>query len=63
MSNLQKPVKHLIEKGYTVITFWRGGSVVGYVEHKKKKVTDEVLFATESGAVDYWFDKYYHGKI
>lgn len=63
MSDLQKHTKHPIENGYSVITFSRGASIVGYVERDGKAVTKEVLFATVGGAVDYWFDKYYHGEI
>ena len=48
---------------YKIHTAWRKGSVVGYVTKDGVRVSDEKLFATESGAVDYWNDQYHRGLI
>mgnify|MGYP000937955894 CR=1 FL=1 len=38
-------------------------SVIAHVDHNGEKVTEDKKFATQSGAIDYWFDQYYRGKV
>lgn len=52
-----------IEKGYRVVMGWQGRSVKARVERDGQPFTAYKLFATEYGAVNYWFGQYYHGKV
>ena len=55
--------EHPIEKDYAVITKPSGSAIAAYVAKDGQQITGEEKFATISGAIDYWFDKYYHGEL
>lgn len=49
--------------GCKIHTARRRGGVVGYVTKDGRRVSEEKLFATESGAVNYWNDQYHRGGL